>query len=435
MPRLTKSIVDKLQPTGHRFDVPCSEIAGFMVRVNADGSKTAAFRYRCDGRRRTVTIGKLGPSMTIDGARRRAIELRGEVQKGGDPARERECKRDAPTFADVAERYMSEIAVPKRKPSTARSYRNMLRLHLAPVLGPMKIASVERADVERLHLRIGKTSPGAANRVLALVSVIMTNAEAWGYRPLRSNPCHRLGKYPERKMERFLSAEERARLAEAFDQADAAAKGQPLYVCPGAITAIRLLSLTGARCGEIVGLQWSMVDLERALLRLPDSKTGAKVIPLSPPTVALLRRLAGHAQPGSAWVCAGEDGGQLHNIRRVWSALRKRAGLDDVRLHDLRHSAASDALAAGVPLAMIGAMLGHKSTQTTQRYAHLNDATLREAVRMMGEAIETSEREGADRLQQRRAVGADGGETSTGGGEVIPIGEGSNVIRMRPRSK
>lgn len=435
MARLTKTYVDKLKPRARRFDVYCDTLRGFSVRVNADGTKTAAFRYHRDGSRHRVTIGVLGPKFTFDRARRQAEILRGEVQGGAHPARDRNLRRQAPTFAEVAERHMTEIAEPKRKATTLRNYRGMLAIHILPALGRMKVGEIERADVERLHRRVGKSAPGAANRVLALVSVIMTSAERWAHRPPNSNPCRGVEKFKERKMDRFLTAEERARLDAVLTAALAASKGQPLYVAHGSVHVVRLLSLTGARSGEITSLQWSMVDFERSCLRLPDSKTGQKIIPLTPSAVALLRELAAASKPGVPWVCAGERGGPVNNLRRAWLALRERAGLEDVRLHDLRHSAASDALASGVPLALVGAMLGHKHPQTTQRYAHLNDATLQEAARMMGEAIERNTREGAELLRQR-AVGDDqgvGDDRGKGGADVVSLD--SRVIPLRRRRR
>jgi len=194
MPRLTKSYVDKLQPRARRFDVYCDSLRGFTVRVNADGTKTAGFRYVRDGSRHRVTVGVLGDGFTLDQARRRAEKLRGQVQDGAHPARDRDERRNAPTFAAVAERYMAELARPYRKASTVRGYEGLLRVHLEPALGSMKIGEITRDDVQRLHQRIGASAKGAANRALALVSVIMTNAERWGLRDSRSNPCHRMPK-------------------------------------------------------------------------------------------------------------------------------------------------------------------------------------------------------------------------------------------------
>jgi integrase len=449
MPKLTKTYVDRLQPREHRYEVGCDSLRGFVVRVNVNGTKTAVVRYFRDGRPRRFKLGTIGEHFPVDAARAEAARILRTVERGNDPARDRELRRGAATFAEVAERYMAEVARPYRKASTVYSYESIIRRHLAPSLGPLRIEEIERADVLRLHQQIGRTSPGAANRVIALVSVIMTNAETWGYRPLRSNPCHRMPKFAGRKMERFLSGEERARLEEVLAIAERAPKGHPDYVSPGAITAIRLLAMTGARCGEIVGLEWSMVRLEPGpmpeRIELPDSKTGAKIIPLSPAAVELLRTLErGRAEADGdgedtrpPWVCLGERGGPVHNIKRAWESIRTRAGLEDVRLHDLRHSAASDMAAAGLSLPIIGHVLGHKNPQTTARYTHLADHARHEAARIMGEQIERSTREGAERLREKReraqlAAGAEHGKgeaSEGGGGTVVPMG-GGNVIRF-----
>ncbi len=428
--RLNKTTVDRLQPGPARYDVIDDHIKGFIIRVNTDGTKTAILRYRREGRNRAHKLGVLGGGFTVHQARTAAAAARAMVDQGGDPARERDARKAAPTFAEVAERFMAEIVRPYRKPRTASGYEGLLRVHLLPAFGHMKIGEIERADVQRLHQRIGestrrrkstpdtagkpsKPTTGAANRALALVSVIMTNAERWGYRDTRANPCHRMEKYPERPRDRYLSGEERARLAAVLARAAQARKGQPDYVSPGAIMVIRLLGLTGARCGEIVGLQWPMVDLERSCLRLPDSKTGAKVIPLSPQAVGLLAEIERSQVKGVPWVCPSECGGPVPGLERTWRVLRKRAGLQDVCLHDLRHSAASDMAEAGLSLPFIGQVLGHKTQQTTARYAHFADRSRQEAARVMGEQIERSTHAGAERLREREQQRAAGPTTET----------------------
>lgn len=475
MPRLTKSLVDSLQPRAQRYDVQCDALRGFVIRVNADGTRSAAFRYFRDGQRRRVTIGQLGPGFTFEQARRKAITLRGQVQDGADPARERDARRGAATFAEVAERYMEHLAKPYMKPTTVAGYRSLLDRHLLPALGGMKVTEIDRQDVMRLHTKIGEapkrapkvrkrarskngsgearpkataTTKGAANRARSLLSAIMAAAEKWGLRPVGSNPCQGTPKFKEGKIERYLSPEERARFEAALRTAEGARKGQEHYVCPGAVDALRLLSLTGARKSEITGLHWSMVDLERAVLRLPDSKTGAKIVPLHAPAVEYLRELHARRDPAVPWVCPGEQGGRLHNLPRAWESIRAQAKLADVRLHDLRHSFASDALNAGVPLAVVGKMLGHKRVETTARYAHLDDKALRAGVETTGAQIVASTREGEEILeaqaraeQARKIVGIDAaqqqavGSEENRGGQVIPIGDGARVIPLRPRGE
>jgi integrase len=445
MAKLTKTMIDRLPIKGERYEVADDALAGFYIRVNGGGSKTAIVRYFKDGRAGSYTLGKLGEHFPFAEARAQARKILGDVARGQDPARDRKRRRDAPTVAALAERFMSDHAAPYCKPRTVAMYETIVRLHVLPELGSMKVQEIERCDVERLHQRVGKDAPYMANRVVAVLSCMMSKAEAWGYRRPQSNPCYRVPKFRERKVERFLSGEERAQLAIALDRAERAPWGNNDYVAPGAVTAIRLLELTGARCGEIVGLEWSMVDLERSCLRLPDSKTGAKVIPLSPQAVAFLRELERKASKGAeggkprGWVCVGDRGGPVHNIERAWRSIRKRAGLEDVRLHDLRHSAASDMAAAGLSLPIIGRVLGNKSTQTTARYAHLAEQHGHDAARVMGEQMERNTREGAERLRQREeeekaraklAAGAEHGEgEAREGGAVIAMG-GGNVIRF-----
>ncbi|MCB9715086.1 MAG: tyrosine-type recombinase/integrase [Myxococcales bacterium] len=428
MPKLTKTYVDRLRPRERRYEVGCSALQGFVIRVNVDGSKTAVVRYFRDGRARRLKLGRIGEHFPVDRARTEAGRILRAVERGEDPARDRERLRHAPTFAYVAERYLAEVGRPYRKASTVRNYEAMLRNHLASTLGPMRVEAIERTDVLRLHQEIGREAPGAANRVAAFVSVVMTHAETWGYRPMRTNPCYKIPKFKGRKMERFLDPEERARLDEVLCEGEAAPLGHPNHLGPSTVAAIRLLLLTGARRGEITALEWSMVDLERACLRLPDSKTGAKVIPLSPPAVAVLRELRTARREDERYVCPCKAGdGPLQNLNGSWVRIRERAGLDGVRLHDLRHSAASDMLAAGLSLAEIAVILVHKSTQTTQRYAHASDEAQRSIARRFGEAVERSTREGAERLRQQRAVGEDR-ETSVGA-DVTPI-DGGKVIRF-----
>lgn len=452
MPRLTKSFVDSLQPREKRYDVQCDALRGFVIRVNADGSRTAAFRYFRDGQRRRVTLGQLGPGFTFDRARRKAISIRGRVQDGADPAKDRERSRGVSTLAEVAERYMAERAEPYMKRTTVVGYRSLLRRHLLPALGGMKVTAIDRQDVIRFHTKIGETpkaipkrkrstaaaeharaegsetTRGAANRARSLLSAILAAAEEWGLRPMGSNPCHGTPKYQERKIKRYLSPEERASLEAALRESERSTKGYKAYVCRGSVEAVRLLSLTGARKSEITGLLWSMVDLERAELRLPDSKTGEKVIPASSNAVELLRQLHARRDPAVPWVCPSEHGKRLHNLPRAWESIRRRAGLHDVRLHDLRHSFASDALAAGVPIAVVGAVLGHRQVATTARYAHLDDKVTRAGVETAGARIEASTHEGAERLQLR-AVG------DASGGEVIPVRPGARVIPLRRRGE
>jgi integrase len=194
-------------------------------------------------------------------------------------------------------------------------------------------------------------------------------AEVWGERAPGSNPCRYVEKFRERKRERFLSAEELARLADALEQAEG---NEPL----SAVAAIRLLILTGCRLSEILSLRWEWVDSERGCLILPDSKTGAKTVPLGAPALRVLTELSW--QEDSPYVLPAERGtGHFIGIQKPWQRIRGAARLNDVRLHDLRHSFASVAVSGGDSLYLVGKVLGHRQSRTTERYAHLKDDPLR----------------------------------------------------------
>ncbi len=206
-------------------------------------------------------------------------------------------------------------------------------------------------------------------------------AELWGLRPDGSNPCLHVKRFREDKRERFLNAEEFSRLGRVLDEI--AADGSETR---STVAAIRLLMLTGGRLSEIQKLRWEHVDLDAGELRLPDSKTGGRAVPLAPSAVKLLAALP--RDPDSPWVIAGrKPGAHLTDLQHPWRRIRARAGLDDVRIHDLRHSFASRALALGEGLPMIGKLLGHTQVQTTARYAHLARDTVKASAARIGDSI------------------------------------------------
>lgn len=383
------------------YEAAVGGVPGLVLRVRA-GTRTFVLRYRTRaGDQRSYKLGPYAPGradhVSLGEAREKAGELRTQIRNGRDPVGERQGSRGGATVADLWARYLDEHARPHKKPSSVRMDELNWRNHLAPVLGSARIEAVSRTDVVELHAKIGrqhaqarasrrkgKRKPvmrggkGVANRVLALLSKMFNCAEDWGLRPQSSNPCKRVKKYKEQRRERFLSAAERRRLDTALANAEARS--------PGAVACFRLLGLTGCRLGEIVGLTWGMVDFDRKALRLPDSKTGAKVVHLSDPAAEMLEALR-HRMTGSTYVCPSETGGRLQNVQRAWIAIRKAASLEDVNLHALRHTYASEAIAAGVPIAIVGELLGHKSVTTTRRYQHLADEKLREAANKAALAI------------------------------------------------
>jgi integrase len=307
-----------------------------------------------------VTIGAHGSPWTPEGARAEAKRLLALVVHGQDPAAAKAAAKVAPTITEFAARFLAEHAEAKRKASTAAEYRRLLDNIILPTLGKRKVADIKRADIARLH-HANRTAPYQANRVLAVLSKMMNLAERWGLRPDGTNPCRHVERYGEKRRERMLSPGELARLGDAVAGYD----GSPHYKA-----AIKLLVFTGARLGEILGLRWQWIDFERGEARLPDSKTGAKTIHLPPPALAILADLP--RVEGNPHVIVGRvAGAALVNLEKPWRAIREAAGLEDVRLHDLRHAFASVAAASGMGLPIIGKMLGHTQAQTTQRYAHL----------------------------------------------------------------
>ncbi len=379
MAKLTKRTVETLKPgTGDVFAWD-DELRGFGVRVKPSGSRAYLVQYRTQhGRSRRLTIGQHG-RLTVDQARREARVILADVARGNDPAGTREEARSAPTLATFAARYLADHADARMKPRSAAEDRRMLDRYVLPALGARKLADIDRADTTRLHQSMRET-PYQANRVIGLLSRMFNLAERWGVRPDGSNPTRHVEKFKETGRERFLSADELARLGDVLAEAERTAT-EPASV----IAAIRLLTLTGCRMSEILTLQWSNVDFQAACLRLPDSKTGAKIVHLNAPALEVLASID---RDGSPWVIRGaKDGAALVNLEKPWRRIRAKAGLEAVRLHDLRHTHASVAVGLGEGLPMIGKLLGHTQVQTTLRYAHLAADPVKAATERVGGAI------------------------------------------------
>ena len=377
MGRITKQTVDGMTPDTVMWD---SDLTGFGVRCRATGACHYFLKYRAKGRQRWITIGRHGAPWTPHTARQEGRRLLGEVAAGRDPAATRDRDNAAPTVRDLAHRFLQEHVQAKRKPSTAREYRRLLNKVILPSLGNRRATEVERSDIAQLHHKMGKT-PYQANRVLALLSKLFNWAELHGYRPDGSNPCRHVERYREKNRERFLSDAELAKLGEVLLITELEHSSSPFV-----IAAVRLLLFTGARLGEILELRWENVDMERAILRLSDSKTGPKVLYLNAPTLEVLSTVP--RVEGNPFVICGErKGAHLVNLEKPWRRIRVAANLENVRLHDLRHSFASVGAAGGLSLPMIGKLLGHTQAATTERYAHLSADPVRAANEAIGRQI------------------------------------------------
>ena len=405
--KITKRSVDALKaaPDGAEAVLWDSELKGFGVRVQRGDAKSYVLHYRVGTGRgaplRKLTIGRHGSPWTPETARKEAKTLLGMIEEGADPAADKMARREAPTIAELAERFLAEHADAKRKGSTAAEYRRLLDKIILPALGKRKVADVTRADVTKLH-HANRAAPYQANRVLAVLSKMFNLAERWGLRPDGSNPCRHVEKFGERKRERMLSPAELARLGDALTAHDGS---------PHAVAAVKLLVFTGARLGEVLGLKWEWIDFERGEARLPDSKTGAKTLHLPPPALAVLAELP--RLEGNPYVIAGaKSGAALVNLEKPWRAIRRLAGLDDVRLHDLRHAFASVAASSGMGLPIIGKMLGHSQPATTARYAHLASDPVKAAAAAVAGKIAA-------------AMGGGSGDAGKGGVTVLPLRSGA----------
>jgi integrase len=376
--KLTKTAVEKIQPEPRDFIVWDTEINGFGCKITPKGKRVYFLYYRTTaGRERRPSIGVHG-QLTCQEAREIASRWRSEVARGGDPSEARRDQRSAETLAEFSERYMTDYAPTRKRASSITTDRINLRCHILPALGNLKLADITRADVIRLHQSMSAI-PGGANRTLALVSHMLNIAEKWGLRPDGSNPCRHVEKFPANKRQRFLSETEIARLADTLAQAD-----HERTELPSVIAAIRLLIFTGARLSEILTLRWEHVDLDNQRIVLPQSKTGKKIVYLSQPAIEVLSSI----EQTSQYVIQGrKPGAHLVNLEKPWRRIRARVGLDDVRLHDLRHSFASIAAGLGEGLPMIGRLLGHTQAATTHQYAHLADDPVRTANERIGAAI------------------------------------------------
>lgn len=368
---------------------------GFGLRIYASGAKSYVLKFRTrNGRVRLATVGRVGV-LTLKQARDRAREMLVEISDGKDPVEERRQPR-AQTFRAFIPEYLGHVrAHNKRWRDTARALGHRWIEEkeafepdkeypgpILPVFGPRPLTEIRRADVRRLHTKM-KDTPYAANRTVALLSAMFSFAGVTP-NPAAAKTARRrdgIELFKERPRTRFLDRDELRRL---IDAADAESN---LFVR----AAIRLLLFTGCRKSEILRARWEHVDLDRGTLRLPDTKAGhERVVALSAPAVEVLKGLPRYAE--NDHVFPGRNGRPLADFQRPWRRIRKAAGLEDVRVHDLRRTIGSLLLQDGVPMAHVSALLGHSSVRVTERvYAHLEDAQPRLAAERFGAMLRVVE--------------------------------------------
>lgn len=378
MPRLSKT---RLTPAACRElgtgDHPDSEIRGLYLRVTRAGSRSFTLRYRTpEGRQRRITLGKLGVDLTLSQARQRARDLLAGIAHGEDPSGDRAKLRAEMTVAELGERY---IASKKIKPATVNTYRDLLRIQVGPELGRKKISTVTRSDVSSFYRSASKRSEARA--ILAVKLLRAMFSFAMQEEILDSNPAAKVKIGTVKKRRRYLSQDERRRFWAALAHLEKTSK-----IHPATLTAIKLVAMTGARKSEILRLRWSEVDLEAARIVKEEHKTDqhgkVRTILVDGPALEILRKLA-ETRDSLTWVfpSAKDPGRPIPAVDDAFTRILEIAGIENLRPHDLRHSFASDAIRRGVPLAVIGEMLGHSAPHVTARYAHLDETTTRAALR------------------------------------------------------
>jgi integrase len=387
-----------------------SEIRGFGLRVyaptrrNPEGAKTFFVNYRSLGVERRLTIGEY-PTWSALAARAEAKALRKRIDLGEDPARERREAREAPTVKDLAERYKADH-LPRKAPSSRKADWAMIEREILPVLGERKVAEVHFGDLKALHERITASGRSVrANRVIAVASKMFAlslkpmagESEPWRD-AAQGNPCKGIERNPEEGRERFFSTAEIAALSEALTEHQG-----PAADC------LRWIMLTGCRPGEAMKAQWSEFA-EADVWTKPSAHTKQKKVhrvPLSPAAIELIGKLKSKRDADdSEFVFPGRVAGRpLRELRRVWGAVTARAGLKGALVYTLRHSYASIGAGGGLSLQIIGRLLGHTVSRTTERYAHLADNPLREAADRIGASIAGAGKDSGNivRIEERRA--------------------------------
>ena len=418
--KLTKAVVDQLEPRSADYVTWCGRLPGFGVRTRPTGRKSYIAQYDFYGRSRKITIGTHG-KMTVDQAREKARAILGKAQLGIDEAETKAKRRAEITVAQLCDEYLAD-GCDKKKSSTIETDKGRIARHIKPLLGTKKISDVSRADIERFLRAVatGKTAKvltndqgnrvkvtggkGTATRTVRLLGGIFTYAVQHGY--IETNPRSGVQLYADNQGKRYLSPGEFERLGNVLREAETQglpwqvnegrkekhrptnAENKREVISPHAIAAIRLLILTGCRLSEILQLRWNDVKFNDGQLNLPDSKTGAKIVLLGAAALKVLTEIP--RVDGNPYVIAGTTNNRPRSdLKRPWKRITSQAGLEGVRLHDLRHSFASVGIASGLGLPVIGKLLGHSSPATTAHYAHIAEDDSRRALDAIESTIAT----------------------------------------------
>ena len=397
--KLTEKIVRNAEPLpGRDYQIFDGELRGFAVCVYRGGGRAFTIDYRYAGRQRRMTLGRW-PDWSVVAARERAKQLRRDVDAGIDPLADRSALREAPRMSDLIARYEAEHLV-RLAPINAADQRSMMAKLIAPEWNNRLVEDITKSDVEHLLAKIAKgrarpckdkpnnrarkllgakPTPVRANRVGEVLRKMFNLAIEWEWRA--TNPAHGFYRRVENPRERFLTKEEIERLAAVLEKADD----------QRAAGIIRLCMLTGARVGEVRQSRFEHFNLDLMIWSKPAAMTKQRRVhrvPISADVAAHVRQRQLAVPKGNPWLFPGDIPGQpVKEIRRFWIRVQREADLQDVRIHDLRHTFASLLVSGGASLEMIGKLLGHTQMQTTQRYAHLLDAPLRAGVNAVAEVL------------------------------------------------
>ena len=368
--KLTDAAIARLRPRAREYTVWDRTLPGLGVRIRPTGGKTWVLLEETGGRTRRVSLGPVS-TMTVAEARRACHERRARPEAEETPA----PASPVPLFGEFVEGEWKKAHFDRYKPSTKKGVRTRIEVRLLPAFGNRALDRIAPGEVRKWFDAWSRTAPGGANKGLELLRHIMSFAIARGY--VENNPTRDIRPNRRPKLTRFLSREEIARLHRALDAEAGKGRRQQADI-------IRLLLLTGCRRGEILGLRWSEVRDE--ILALADSKTGPRRVPLNAQARRILDRQKRGESPfvfPSPRDPSRPRGGPLS----LWYRVRREAGIEDVRLHDLRHTHASHAVMNGVPVPVVSHMLGHSNVRMTLRYAHLGDREIEEAAEKVGQAI------------------------------------------------
>jgi integrase len=378
--KLSKTVVERITAADGDMVVWDNALPGFGVRVKPSGVRSYIIQYRTrnTGTSKRLTIGQHGPFLTFDQAKKQARAMLADAMRGEDPVEVRKAARRAPSVANLAADYLERHAVPKKRPKSIRDDRSVLEKIILPKLGAKKVESIGRRDIEAIHVAM-QDRPYQANRVLSLLSKMFNLAIEWKWR--LDNPAKGIERYKEQKRDRWLSDDELRRLCAVLDD----------HPNKRAANAVRFQLLTGARLGEVLTSRKEDFDLQRGVWTKPSHQTKQKRtehVPLSAEATALIASIIETSDPESPFLFPGNKPGQpLRELKKFCSAVMRQTGITNYRRHDNRHTYASHLVSSGLSLEIVGQLLGHTTTTTTKRYAHLADDPLRAATERFGSKI------------------------------------------------